>query len=984
MKPQFDGVRAFAIYMESGNKGLKEYVARLNAEHFDEDGNPKRKESKITRKDPEQMTTEQLVNEMQARGLGENEDKKVKERKVKLSPNGMPIPAPKGTPKSQIMDGYLTEIVESTQSVPKKYSDEEMIRQIKEDMDADDAAKPAPKERVTEKLKLKDIKSDDEDAFSEKALYFYLQDKSNSREENNTAIMRGDSLQGRFTVNADGSARTIKQAKSKLEDELKENFPGFYSGLSTAKTNAMVEMVLQLGFRTDRAESEDAVDASRMQMAAPQIIEEAKNDKELNAILGMFTSRGKPLDYRVFETYFKKFQAKKNVRRSISWNNYVTRNYRLGLTREDIDEAIETLEDKIPDYFIAVMNPFKRMLKAAKETKKTGGGSYRISRLSASQIIGRVDTKSLKKRQEIYDYWKGISALFEDFKKAHNEFTDALDKIDDDVQEEYKKGISDFKSVDVDELNYVKQHDRVPFLEIDNIEEKSIVMLKEFLVSINKYPKEEIVFVEDVEGRDDVSRYGELAQEMASADEEEELQDSLLSFSERRVDPLYAYALEQGQEMGLGSGAIIKDQIKEIKRRMKTGLVLIEMGNLVSRVDKYLEDLKEMESGDLEGFYLPVLEDIQGFDDDNKTNKAVANYLKLFSDFIEFGDDFDKRSKGASTGLGQRAKKDPEGRTMREARSPRTAIGRAGSGKEFLSEFKKLGISDKFNNLLESIVAFFIEPSRSKYKPTNEELPFIKEVGSRPIENIAREPAAGDSPFIHLLRMESVDWMLDSSELKEISNFMKKLTGLNVGSKQKELVAETDDLADTIDDLYDGEMTEMINIEFGNFLNGVFEDAKLDDVRFGLGKKKLTKEWAEEYEASKLYPFEAIFSHLIMKRDAYADPDTGVKGAKEIIGEIIQAEQDLKITKSKEQQLILQAHDEIRKMLGKPIYYGLGRVDNYDSVSEAIDLMNDKYNVDMTAMDVENVVKELDSMNNIGVKYGIPQEGVYFLKANFR
>ena len=946
MKPQFDGVRAFAIYMESGNEGLKEYVSRLNAEHFKEDGTtPKTSEPKPeTRLNPDAMKYNEIVAELKRRGI----EKYGSDREL------------------------------------ARFSKEEAIERLKRDIAEEDATKPEPKPRVTTPLKLRDIKSDDEDAFSEKALYLYLQDKSNSREENNTAIMRGDSLQGRFTVNADGSARSITQAKSKLEDEIKENFPKFYSGLSTAKTNTMVEMVLQLGFRTDRAEGEDAVDASRMQMAAPQIIEEAKNDKELNDILGMFTSRGKPLDYRVFETYFKKFQAKKNVRRSISWNNYVTRNYRLGLTRENIDEAIETLEDKIPDYFVAVMNPFKRMLKAAKETKKTGGGSYRISRLSASKIIGRVDTKSLKKRQEIYDYWKGISALFEDFKKAHNEFTDALDKIDDEIQEEYKKGISDFKNVDVDELNYVKQHDRVPFLEIDNIEDKSIVILKEFLVSINKYPKEKTVFVEDVEGRDDVSRYGELAQEIVDSDEEEDLEDSIQSFSERRVDPLYAYALEQGQNMGLGSGAIIKDQLKEIKRRLKTGLVLIEMDNLISRVDKYVEDLKDMEKGDIDGFYLPVLDDIKGFDDENKTNKAVARYLTLFSDFLEFGDDFSKRTKGASTGLGQRAKKDAEGRTIREARSPRTYIGRAGSAKEFLSEFKKLGISDKFNNLLESIVAFFIEPSRSKYKPTNEKLPFIKEVGSLRIENIAREPTAGDSPFIHLLRMESNDWMLDSSELKEISTFMKKLTGLNIGSKQKELVAETDALADTIDDLYDGEMTEMVNIEFGNFLNGIFEDAKLDDVKFGLGKKKLTKEWAEEYEASKLYPFEAIFSHLIMKKDDYANPANEIKGGKEMIEEIISEEQELKIIKSKEQQLILQAHDEIRKMLGKPIYYGLARVDNYDSVSEAIDLMNDKYNVDMTAMDVENVVKELDSMNNIGVKYGIPQEGVYFLKANFR
>ena len=70
--------------------------------------------------------------------------------------------------------------------------------------------------------------------------------------------------------------------------------------------------------------------------------------------------------------------------------------------------------------------------------------------------------------------------------------------------------------------------------------------------------------------------------------------------------------------------------------------------------------------------------------------------------------------------------------------------------------------------------------------------------------------------------------------------------------------------------------------------------------------------------------------------------------------------------------------------MGKPIYYGISNIENYDAVSEAIDIMNDKYKVDMTAMEIEKVVKEIDSMQSIGTKYGIPQEGVYFLKANFR
>ena len=117
-----------------------------------------------------------------------------------------------------------------------------------------------------------------------------------------------------------------------------------------------------------------------------------------------------------------------------------------------------------------------------------------------------------------------------------------------------------------------------------------------------------------------------------------------------------------------------------------------------------------------------------------------------------------------------------------------------------------------------------------------------------------------------------------------------------------------------------------------------------------------------------------------MNKEKYKE----MQGATQLIDRILTAENDLNITKSAEQRLVLKAHDEIRKMMGKPTYYGLSKVEDYNAVSEAINIMNSKYNVDITAMDVENIVKEFDSMTSIGTKYGIPQEGVYFLKANFR
>ena len=148
--------------------------------------------------------------------------------------------------------------------------------------------------------------------------------------------------------------------------------------------------------------------------------------------------------------------------------------------------------------------------------------------------------------------------------------------------------------------------------------------------------------------------------------------------------------------------------------------------------------------------------------------------------------------------------------------------------------------------------------------------------------------------------MESRDFSLDISELQEIRDFMRLLTSLNVGSKQNELMVQTTKLADTIDDIFEGELTKLVNVEFGNFLHNIFTDANLDSKPFGLGgSKKSTNELAEEYESSKMYPFETLFYHLMSNRNTSTYKD--MQGADPLIRNIIQAEVDLKITKSDEE-----------------------------------------------------------------------------------
>ena len=90
------------------------------------------------------------------------------------------------------------------------------------------------------------------------------------------------------------------------------------------------------------------------------------------------------------------------------------------------------------------------------------------------------------------------------------------------------------------------------------------------------------------------------------------------------------------------------------------------------------------------------------------------------------------------------------------------------------------------------------------------------------------------------------------------------------------------------------------------------------------------------------------------------------------------------IVKSDTEIQLLEAHDNIRKMLNKPVYYKYGNIEDFANVSTTIDILKSTFNVDVTALDIENIVQDTDSMENLGLKYGIPSEGVYFIKGNFR
>ena len=80
---------------------------------------------------------------------------------------------------------------------------------------------------------------------------------------------------------------------------------------------------------------------------------------------------------------------------------------------------------------------------------------------------------------------------------------------------------------------------------------------------------------------------------------------------------------------------------------------------------------------------------------------------------------------------------------------------------------------------------------------------------------------------------------------------------------------------------------------------------------------------------------------------------------------------------------LLKAHNEIRKAMGKEVITPKFRA-NHDGYDGLVDLMYKEQQIDLSHLEVENIVKAVDSHANIGKEYGITEEQVYLIKAHVR
>ena len=330
---------------------------------------------------------------------------------------------------------------------------------------------------------------------------------------------------------------------------------------------------------------------------------------------------------------------------------------------------------------------------------------------------------------------------------------------------------------------------------------------------------------------------------------------------------------------------------------------------------------------------------------------------------------------------------------------------------EIMIEGKQLKNLDKtFKALLEIINEYFVTPINSRYSPFEDSLSL--DTGDNNLTRVFGILSGATKRKTLENYMSDETLKLGYSKfkprhIKRVTNYLNKINTPNKNitmAKIIDLMNEGINLVKLIADLdkNDKILLTDANEEFGTHLYNILDNYGRLEEYFeyhsksninpegyfpNADSKKTPENWHDGSSKSKRknYPFYMIVKEIHNHRESIEQSFSGSKQKNaNIIINFVQALDEFKNSESTMEYKMLKAHDNIRKMLGKPIYYNTSKLDNFDHTNAAIEIMKNDYNVDVTAHEIYLIVNEINSLGEISVKHGVPKESVYFLKANFR
>lgn len=735
--------------------------------------------------------------------------------------------------------------------------------------------------------------------------------------------------------------------------------------------------------------------------------------------------------------YKKKRLVKKNLLRSLDTAHLILRNTDADTKRFVTDFANDLLQNDNFTQYESGLNSLIQHVESSPRHKKVKGEDFEVG-----ELIGVIDPKITRQREKFYTFWRGVHPEYKKLKDAIKEVLVLWERIETEVEkvdEEQITRITGLKDVEryvtdldkdlevlydihqemSDDMNYVVKLDGVgyPVASDDDYESSINVenMLVEALRDIFDMPElEERVADEDEEddtfsidqesrasfGTEGISEgttgvaatttfRGETGPMQISAEEYRRKIGTLERIAD--VDPLYAIAAERG----LLSNKFNKRSYDKFMQILAEHLQDAEDddSSMKGQLDEIIQNHKSMEKqvANSDGpFYAPYVWEIANLystihegrwksdmPDFDKVTKLHRKIIKAIQDLIQ-----DPLDKTSVPDIWDRSSTDPgvsgRGETSQGSKKrtldewfvfiSRFRMGNRGSMRE-LGEFQ-----EAIDSLIEKTHDYYVKPANEGYLPFND-LP--QYLDTNEMAALVTKGSPNDvTTNLFLLFTDYGLGLVSGNDLGHINAYRNAISN---PSTERHLIKTTERVLDVMEDLTPDMETELRY--FAYILNNIAtRNSRINVSQLKL-KGKSVEELVEEYE-EKTPAYKNLIKLIRANKTFFMKDKHKAPQMKEFLRLHREKEDEIKLSETEHK--ILSTHDEIRKMLDKPIYLGYCESDNYDHINDAIDLIKQEYNKDLNATDIIGIVNEFNSMNAVAKKYGTNEDIVYTVKALFR
>ena len=222
--------------------------------------------------------------------------------------------------------------------------------------------------------------------------------------------------------------------------------------------------------------------------------------------------------------------------------------------------------------------------------------------------------------------------------------------------------------------------------------------------------------------------------------------------------------------------------------------------------------------------------------------------------------------------------------------------------------------------------------------------------------------------------------MIDQHELRVINSFldmMKHQTEIDL----KDAILITERTLEVLNGIFDERFEENDKKLMAKILLDVLDKNDIDSSGIKL-KGELITDLVKGYDRRNTSSYFLLLKIMSHYKELFLKDRKKKEEMKKFYELLEGIREPFKL--SQQQKDILIAHDEIRKMLKRPVHYSYRSLSDYDDINSTIEMVKSKYNQDITATDITHIVTDFNSINALSKKHGLGEELIYHIKGLYR